>query len=280
MSVSRRLVRVAPLPLPEAPVELDRGLHPEPGDALAPATLQVARGGLVPAGGHGRPDRRGQGEADQRRRRRPPPGPLPGALPGGRRPGPDRAAGQVTVQVVGQFRGRGVPPRRLLLQALQADRLQVAGDPGVDLRGGRRRSLPDLQQGLGDRPARERRPARQEGIEDGPQAVHVGRRRHRPALPRRLLGGHVRRRPDDRAGEGQLAGPADPLGQPEVADEGPALFVEQDIGRLEVAVQNAPPVRVVDGPGHDRRQPRGGPGFEGVVCQPLVQGSGRRPASS
>ena len=38
----------------------------------------------------------------------------------------------------------------------------------------------------------------------------------------------------------------DPLGQAEVGDVRPALVVEQDVGGLEVAVQDAPLVGVVD----------------------------------
>ena len=72
------------------------------------------------------------------RRRRPPPA---GAAPTSsraprtsRRPRPDRLAGQEPPQVVGQRLRRGVSPRRVLLQALQADRLQVARQPRLEPR--------------------------------------------------------------------------------------------------------------------------------------------------
>ena len=42
----------------------------------------------------------------------------------------------------------------------------------------------------------------------------------------------------------------DPLGQAEVGDVRLAVGVEQDVGRLEVAVQDAALVGVVDGPRH------------------------------
>ena len=62
---------------------------------------------------------------------------------------------------------------------------------------------------------------------------------------------------------GQPAAVLDPLGQPEVGDVRPALVVEQDVGRLEVAVEDAPLVRVVHRGGDLGHQPRGGPGVAG-----------------
>ena len=47
-------------------------------------------------------------------------------------------------------------------------------------------------------------------------------------------------------GLGQLAVPLDPLGQAEVGDVGLALGIEQDVRRLQVAVQDAALVGVVD----------------------------------
>ena len=58
------------------------------------------------------------------------------------RPGPtaalDRLAAEPAVQIVGQGLGRRIAPARLLLQALEHDRLQVAVEPGRidDGRGG------------------------------------------------------------------------------------------------------------------------------------------------
>ena len=43
-----------------------------------------------------------------------------------------------------------------------------------------------------------------------------------------------------------------PLGQAEVGDVRPALAVDQDVGRLQVAVQDAVLVGVVDGPADER----------------------------
>ena len=76
------------------------------------------------------------GQQNGRRQRghgRPPLAPEPRPLG---RPDPargDRPRVEPGAQVVGQRLGRGVPPPRVLLQALQADRLQVARDLGVEL---------------------------------------------------------------------------------------------------------------------------------------------------
>ena len=50
------------------------------------------------------------------------------------------------------------------------------------------------------------------------------------------------------------ASPSTPLGQAEVGDVRVAVGVEQDVGRLEVAVQDAALVGVVDRPGDGRQQ--------------------------
>ena len=64
--------------------------------------------------------------ARQARHHRIAPAPPPGPLRLTHRPRQDRLAGQEPAQVLGQSRAPSVPLARLLLQALQADRLQVA----------------------------------------------------------------------------------------------------------------------------------------------------------
>ena len=58
-----------------------------------------------------------------------------------------------------------------------------------------------------------------------------------------LLGGHVGRRAQDGAGVGLVLVELEPLGQAEVGDLGRAVGGEQDVGRLEVAVDDPPVVR-------------------------------------
>ena len=60
-----------------------------------------------------------------------------------------------------------------------------------------------------------------------------------------LLGGHVAGRAHDLAGLGLPCPRLQPLGQAEVGDLGDAVAVEQDVGRLEVAMDDAGLVRRV-----------------------------------
>ena len=61
--------------------------------------------------------------------------------------------------------------------------------------------------------------------------------------PQGLLRGHVGRRAQDGAGVGLVLVELEPLGQAEVGDLGRAVGGEQDVGRLEVAVDDPPVVR-------------------------------------
>ena len=144
------------------------------------------------------------------------------------------------MQVVGQGLGRQVPPARVLLQALQADRLEVARDLRVEPPRRLGRGLAHGVERLGHAVAAERGLAGQQGVEDRAQAVDVGGRGDRPATPAGLLGRHVGRRAEDRARLGDLDVGLDPLGQAEVGDVRMALVVDQDVRRLEVAVEDAP----------------------------------------
>ena len=60
-----------------------------------------------------------------------------------------------------------------------------------------------------------------------------------------MLGGHVRWSAQDGSAGGHLGIGLNSLGQPEVGDVAAALGVDQDVGRLQVAVEDAPHVGVV-----------------------------------
>ncbi len=70
-------------------------------------------------------------QAGQRGHARMPSAPFRQPLDLSGRPGQDRLAAGPAVQVVGQRGGRVVPPLRLLFQAFQTDRFQVAVDVGI-----------------------------------------------------------------------------------------------------------------------------------------------------
>ena len=139
-----------------------------------------------------------------------------------------------------------VPPRRLLLQALQADRLQVARNRCVEPPRRHRLVADDLDHRVHRRGRLERRPAGDQGIEGRPQGIHVGRRTDLAPLAPGLLRRHVAGRPHDLARAGQPAVALHLLGQAEVGDARVAVLVEQDVGRLQVAVDDAVLVGILD----------------------------------
>ena len=98
--------------------------------------------------------------------------------------------------------------------------------------------------------AGERRLSRQSLVENHAQAVHVGRD-GQVLPPGGLLGSHVLRRAQHLAGLGErtVAG-GQPLRQAEVGDEQSSLGINEHVGGLQVAVQDAALVGVVHGPDH------------------------------
>ncbi len=199
------------------------------------------------------------------------PGPFRRPLPRRGPAGPDRFAAQPALQILGQGLGAAVAPGRVPGEARQADRLQIA----VGLRAERARPHrvlgPHLQERVQRRVGLEGGPAGEQFVEDGAQGPDVGSRgqgRRRGGL----LGGHVARRADDRplVRQGPLLA-ADPLGQAEVGDVRLAAGIEEDVGRLEVAVQDAVPVGLMHRPRHRGHQAGGGPAVAGQPRQVAVE---------
>ena len=143
------------------------------------------------------------------------------------------------MQVLGQLLRRAVAARGLLLDRLQADRLQVARDLRARAwrgRGGSRSvDLLDQPVAVG---RRERRPERQQLVERQAQRVDVAAGVGLAVEP---LRGHVPQRADDVAGVGQVV-VGDRLGQAEVGDPDGPVEVEQQVRGLDVAVED--PLRV------------------------------------
>ncbi len=198
-------------------------------------------------------------ERAQRRQRghgRPPPRPLPGAHGQRRRPRPHRLAGPEAVQVVGERGGTGVAPGRLLAQALQADGFQVARQARLQPRRRHRLARQRLQDGLHRRAPQERRPPGQQVEEDGAQGVRVRGGTDLGAVGLDLFGRQVAGAADDDAHLGQVGrrrrarGGVEVFGEAEVGDLGRAVVGQQDVGGLEVAVDDAPLVGVVNRPRH------------------------------
>ena len=113
---------------------------------------------------------------------------------------------------------------------------------------------------------------RQQRIQHRTQAVHV----HlggQSFCPRRLLRRHVAGGPRNPTKAG-LAPLAEGARQPEVIDVGLPLEVEQDVRGLQIAVEDAPLVGVVDCPGRLGHQTRGAPGRVVTADRPLAAGHG------
>ena len=164
----------------------------------------------------------------------------------GRGPWRDRA-GQAAIrlakehgQVIPEGGRAGQSLRRVGRQALAQDGQHPGRHAGnvvdrlaVQEVDGRRARLPPVGREA-------RRPARHQGVDGGGERVQVGgRRRLRPleAFRRRVRRGQ--RVPAHRL----IAVGRDDRGQPEVRDTDNAVAVDQDVGRLEVPVQDARRVR-------------------------------------
>ena len=198
---------------------------------------------------------------------------------------PDRRArigspAQVPLQVVGQRRRRAYRRRGSFSRHFRQIVSRSRSTRRLSRDGRLRRPLPHLLQRLQHRVAPERRPAGQQRVEDRPQAVDVGRRRDRPpAGPTACSGAMYCGVPTTAPESVSSPSPSIRLASPKSVTCGRPSRVEQDVRRLEVAVQDAPLVGVVDRPGDRRHQPGRGPRVGRVVGQPARPGCRPRPAS-
>ena len=120
--------------------------------------------------------------------------------------------------------------------------------------------------------AAERRLAGHQLIKHDPEAVDVAPTVGPMAVAAGLLGRDVGGRAEDLALQRQGAlVPASP-GQAEVGDVGAAVAVDQDVRRLEVAVDDPSPMGVVDGPGDRQDQAGRLAGRDRPVLEPAGQG--------
>ena len=113
--------------------------------------------------------------------------------------------------------------------------------------------------------------AGQQSVEDRAQAIDIRRRGERSLIPAYLLGRHVGRRSHGIAGVCQAALGLDLAGQAKVGDVWLAAFVQQDVCRFQIAVQDSTLVGVMDGIGNRRHQPGRGGDVGGEIAKLLVQ---------
>src|SRR5438105_3193206 len=104
------------------------------------------------------------------------------------------------VEVLGERRRRRVPRRRVLLETFQANQLELSGNARPYPARPRWLPLQYLNQGIQRRLADERRPAREQLVEDCAEAVDVTERTNRTGSPGCLLRRHVAGGADDRPG--------------------------------------------------------------------------------
>jgi len=85
----------------------------------------------------------------------------------------------------------------------------------------------------------ERRLARQEVVQDRTEAINVSSRRYELGLSGGLLRSHVTGSAHDRSGLSKPWRALNRSREPEVADVRPACGIQQDVPRLQVAVQDS-----------------------------------------
>jgi hypothetical protein len=122
------------------------------------------------------------------------------------------------VQVVGQVESRLIALFRLLFQAFQADRLQIAGR--LRLQESQRDGvvLADLLESFHQRRTLERRPSREQFIQNHAQRIDVGGRPDLIDRARSLLRRHVTGRAEDIARLRVGVVRAGPLGESKISD--------------------------------------------------------------
>ena len=167
---------------------------------------------------------------------------------------------EVPPHIVGQVGHRGISSLRLFAQRHQADVVQVAGrnrragGPAAHALAGTGRSRLQNRsfQLAGLTLAVERMLSRDQFVEQHPQAVDIGRRGDR--CTGQLLRCSVGRRQGHDAVSSQVVGGRNAslivrrqqLGDTEIEQFDPASFADQDIARLEIAMDNEVAVSVMD----------------------------------
>ena len=106
--------------------------------------------------------------------------------------------------------------------------------------------LDHLPDGFECRRASKGRPSGEQLVEDRAQAIDIRCRRELLGMAGGLLGRHVGWGAEQRGRPGDVIAAFDDFGQPEVGDVRLAVCVHQEVGGLEVAVENAVFVRIMD----------------------------------
>ena len=177
--------------------------------------------------------------------------------------GEDRLIGQPSLDFPGKFPGRVVPVSRVERHGLQDNGLQGRRHAGLDLPRRWKVAPLDPPENDDDLGIVEGRPAGQEAVERGAEAVDVAERPDRLQAALGLFRAHIGRSPDDRtrlglAAAGGARRPERPLGrrlavgivaahklgQAPIDDQGLAEGTQHDVRWFEIAMEDPPAVGI------------------------------------
>ncbi|MEZ6197069.1 MAG: hypothetical protein R3F20_15280 [Planctomycetota bacterium] len=244
LDARRRLGRARPLRLAGLVAR-------DPRLALRPPPL-VASAAPARRGADESDDERQQGQGAERTRHPVATHELPQPVDGAGGSGRDRFVGEVAPQVVGEGGGGRVAAFGLLLERAPGDRLQVAAEARIDRSEPAGFAVSDRLDGRVEIGSLQRvgQGSREEGVEEETQRVDVAPRVDPVGIAQGLLGTHPGDRADEPPGTGGEARRAQlrigDAGHAEVEDARAPLLVDEDVGGLQVAVDDALLVRVLD----------------------------------
>ena len=172
--------------------------------------------------------------------------PLPGPVEETRPSGLDRLSPEEPQQVVAQILCGRITAVAVLGDRLQCDRLQVLRNSRIDPAREGGLLVSDPVQDVLTILTRDRRGQREQLVERHAQRVDVGAVVDHDRLAHRLLGAHEPQGADQVTGAGQVAVFLHP-GQAEIGHPQMARPVQEEIGRLDVAVDHSVSMGVVEG---------------------------------
>src|SRR5205823_1798389 len=181
----------------------------------------------------------------------------------------DWAAFQPAFEIDSQIACRAVARLRFALQTTRADCLQVAIERRYYRAQFRRRFFAGLLNHGQSVFAQERRTSGEQIKQQCSETINVGSWSKLGCRSFGLLRRDVTRRAEDCESAREIGTGVEPFGQSEISHEWFAATVEQDVSRLEIAMQNPVLMRVLHSARHLRHKPDGfarfvaqrGPGF-------------------
>src|SRR5260221_4535147 len=161
--------------------------------------------------------------------------------------GEDWFVTEKVTQFVRQLLCRDVTFVRLSLETLKSDRLQVRGQTRIQPPRRKWLRVQNLLERGGKSFGHEGGAACDQMVKHGPERINIAPPADLSAIGRSLLWRHIIRRTQHLARDRQIGLAFEPLGQSEIGDPRLIVGVDEDVGWLEVAMQDAAFVRVMDG---------------------------------